>query len=405
MDRQTGMETRRALVCAPRMPEFDREGGSRRVFHLIEFLLEAGWSVSFIARYARDGERYAKALQQKGVPVYVSDDTWPGGEQCLIHPADLIAEGNFDIAIIAFWFMTEYYLPIIRSVSPKTRIVADSIDLHFLRQSRSILKPNGDNGSSGILDPNYAHEMMRELNAYAASDAVLTVSQKEADLVNDFVNEPSHARPLALMEDLPPSPLAFSERNGILFIGNFRHQPNTAGIKYLCQEVLPLVKASVLAEHPVYIVGNELDPGIAEPCRRLGNVRLVGWVPSVLPYLQNARISVVPLPFGAGTKTKLIQSLTVGTPTVSTTVGIEGLNLKHGEHVLVADSPIDFANSIEHLLDNGETWQGLAIRGRTHITGVHGREAVYNSFMQVVNEVMQKEAKHADLPQETSVGE
>jgi glycosyltransferase involved in cell wall biosynthesis len=386
------------------MPEFDREGGSRRVFHLIEFFQEAGWAVSFIAQNASDGERYAKVLQQKGVPVYVSDGAWPGGEQCLINPADLIATGNFDLVIIAFWYIAEQYLPIIRSVSPKTRIVADSIDLHFLRQSRSILKPNGTNGSSGILDSNYAHEMIRELNAYAASDAVLTVSQKEADLVNDFVNSPSHAYPLALMEDLPTSPLDFSERKGILFIGNFRHYPNTVGVKYLCEEVLPLIKESVLAEHPVYIVGNELDPSIAEPCRRLGNVRAVGWVPSVLPYLQNARIAVVPLRFGAGTKTKLIQSLTVGTPSVSTTVGIEGLNLEHGEHVLIADNPIDFANSIEHLLENRELWQRLATQGRTHIASVHGRDAVYNSFIQIVGEVMQKEVQHAHVPLETTAG-
>jgi len=229
------------------------------------------------------------------------------------------------------------------------------------------------------------------------------VSQKEADLVNDFVNEPSHAYPVALMEDLPPSPLDFNERKGILFVGNFRHLPNTAGVKYLCSEVLPLIKESVLAEHPVYIVGNELDPGIAEPCRRLGNVRLVGWVPSVLPYLENARIAVVPLRSGAGTKTKLIQSLTVGTPSVSTTMGIEGLNLKHEEHVLVADSPIDFAHSIEHLLENRELWQRLAIQGRTHINRVHGREAVYNSFMQVIAEVMQKEVKHVDVSQGIAV--
>ena len=386
------------------MPEFDREGGSRRVFHLIEFFQEAGWAVSFMAQSAGDGERYARVLQQKGVPVYVSGGVWPGGGQCFIDPADLLATGNFDVVIIAFWYLVEPYLPIIRSVSPKTRIVADSIDLHFLRESRSILKPHGENGSSGSLDPRYAQEMMRELNAYAASDAVLTVSQKEADLVNDFVNASSHAYPLGLMEDLPPSPLAFDERKGILFIGNFRHMPNTVGVKYLCQEVLPLIKKSVLAEHPVYIVGNQLDPSIAEPCRRLGNVRLVGWVPSILPYLQSARIAVVPLQFGAGTKTKLIQSLTVGTPSVSTTVGIEGLDLEDGEHVLVADNPIDFANSIERLLENRELWEHLAIQGRIHIAGLHGREAVYNSFKRVLSAVMQNEAKHADVSQEITAG-
>lgn len=397
------METRRALVCSPRMPEFDREGGSRRVFHLIEFFLEAGWAVTFMAQNGSDGERYAKALQQKGVPVYVSGSPWPGGEQVVINPEDLFATGNFDVVIIAFWYLVENYLPMIRQVSPKTRIIADSIDLHFLRESRGILKPGGQNGS-GVLDPNYAQGMMRELNAYAASDAVLTVSQKEADLVNDFVNAPSHAYPLSLMEDLPASPFGFCERKGILYIGNFRHQPNTEAVNYLCEEVLPLIKESVLAEHPVYIVGNELDPGLAQPCRLLGNVRLVGWVPSILPYLQSARIAVVPLTFGAGTKTKLIQSLTVGTPSVSTTVGIEGLHLQDGENILVADNASDFANAIEHLLENRELWERLATQGRIHIAALHGREAVYDSFNRMIAAVMQTKAKNSSVPQESNVG-
>jgi glycosyltransferase involved in cell wall biosynthesis len=392
------METKRALVCSPKMPEFDREGGSRRVFHLIEFFQEAGWAVSFMAQNASDGERYARVLQQKGVPVYVIEAAWPGGEDCLVDPAKLIAAANFDIAVTAFWYVAELLIPIIRSGSPKTRIVADSIDLHFLRESRSILNPNSDNGSSGTLDSRYALDMIRELNAYAESDAVLTVSQKEADLVNDFVNEPSHAYPLALMEDLPLSPLPFDERKGILYVGNFRHLPNTEAIKYFCHEVLPLIDERILAEHPVYVVGNELEPDVVELGELRKYVQFVGWVPSLLPYFQKARISVVPLPFGAGTKTKLIQSLTVGTPSVSTTVGIEGLDLEHGEQVLVADNAVDFANAIEHLLESKEMWQRLAVQGRAHITGLHGRDAVYNSFKRVLSAVMQKEAKQVAAP-------
>lgn len=394
------METRRALVCAPKMPEFDREGGSRRVFHLIEFFQEAGWTVSFIAQNASNGERYARALQQKGVPVYVSHNAWAGGEECLIDPAHLMATCHFDLVVIAFWNLAEYYLPIIRSVSPKTRVIVDSIDLHFLRRSRSILKQHGEHGS--LLDPQYAHEMMRELNVYAAAEAVLTVSPKEANLVNDFVGSLSHAYPVALMEDLPRSPFVFSERKGILFIGNFRHPPNIEAVQYLCKEVLPLIEKSVLAEHPVYIVGNELNKSIGEPCGQLNNIRLIGWVPSVLPYLQQARISVIPLLYGAGTKTKLIQSSTVGTPSVSTTIGIEGLDLQHDKHVLVANNPADFAKSIQRLLEDRELWQRLSTQGRTQITAVHGRPAVYTSLMSVVSEVMQKELKHADVPQEIS---
>ena len=72
------MLDRRALVCAPRMPEYDREGGSRRLFHFLEFFQLAGWSESFAAESSRGGERYARGLQQKSIPTYALTQTEAG---------------------------------------------------------------------------------------------------------------------------------------------------------------------------------------------------------------------------------------------------------------------------------------------------------------------------------------
>ena len=58
------MTVKRALVCGPLMPEFDREGGSQRIFHLIQFLRQAGWAVSYLGLNATSGERYARLLRQ-----------------------------------------------------------------------------------------------------------------------------------------------------------------------------------------------------------------------------------------------------------------------------------------------------------------------------------------------------
>lgn len=386
MFQRTGMETRRALVCSLKMPEFDREGGSRRVFHLIEFLQEAGWAVSFITERGGDGERYARVLQQKGVPVYVSDKPWPGGEQCLINPADLIATGNFDLVIIAFWHVAERYIPIIRSVSPNTRIVTDSIDLHFLRESRSILQPNG-NGSSGTLDANFALELMRELNAYAAADAVFTVSQKEADLVNDFVDK-KLAYAIPDTDDAPVSDVPYAERKGMLFVGNFRHAPNVQAVEFLCHSILPRLHPEILEEHPVYIVGTDPTETVLNCCKETVGVRLIGWVPSVLPYLQRSRISLIPLLYGAGTKRKLMQSLMVGTPSVSTNIGIEGFNLQDNVHVLVANDAEAFANSITSLIRDEELWHRLARQGERFIREAHGRDVVFARFSSVINTIM-----------------
>ena len=89
-----GMSTRRVLICAPRLPEFDRESGSRRIFHLIEFLQQAGWGVCFIAQNGYGSERYVRLLQQRGV------ETWVGFDG---KTESLIASRRFDIAILAFW--------------------------------------------------------------------------------------------------------------------------------------------------------------------------------------------------------------------------------------------------------------------------------------------------------------
>lgn len=369
------MAARRALVISATMPEYDRESGSRRVFHLLELLQETGWQVTFFTDAPAGDARYARTLQQRGIAVYSAGTCQLDG---------IVAANRFQVAIIAFWFIAETYMPVIRRASPDTRIVVDTIDVHFMRHARRTLHRTAQGSMPGVLDPNYASEMAREVNAYAAADAVLCVSQKEADLINDLTSRTDLAHALPDIEDTPRSDLPFEDRNGILFLGNFRHPPNVEAVEYLCTEILPLVDPAITAEHPVYIVGNELNDAVWHAGAGLPYVRMVGWVPSVLPYLHRARISVLPLLYGAGTKRKLIQSLMAGTPTVSTTIGIEGLQLRDGEHVLVADEPGDFAESISRLLRDRNLWDRLARDGKAFISMGHGRLSGRDKMMEIL---------------------
>src|SRR5262249_32690076 len=152
---------------------------------------------------AGDGERYARTLQQKGVAVYALYDVWQGGENTLTDMELLAHAGRFDLALFAFWPCGEIHIPTIRSVSPETMILIDSIDVHFLRQSRRAFSESR-NGQPHALDPEYANEMRRELNTYAAGDGVLTVSQKEAELINDFLGRPIACQ-IPDADDISPS--------------------------------------------------------------------------------------------------------------------------------------------------------------------------------------------------------
>lgn len=383
------MSLKSVLICAPTMPEYDRESGSRRVFHLIEFFREAGWAVSLVVQNETGSERYARMLQQRGVAVYTGSNA---------RTDQLIAAGCFELAILAFWHIAELYLPKIRLLSPTTRVLVDSIDLHFLRNARCLLQPSADdNQPAGLLDPDYSSEMTREVNTYVTADAVMTVSQKEANLINDLANDPTLAYAVPDCEDLSPSPWPFAERKGILFMGNFKHPPNIGAVEYLCQDILSRFDPTLTAEHPVYIVGNALDGTICNYTSEVPHVHMVGWVPSVRPYLERTRISVIPLLYGAGTKRKLIQALMVGTPTVSTSIGIEGLNLVNGEHVLVADDSLTFANSIVQLLNDVELWHQLAHQGRVYIAAMRSREVVRTRLMEVIDIVLAKESKPVAL--------
>jgi glycosyltransferase involved in cell wall biosynthesis len=79
-------------------------------------------------------------------------------------------------------------------------------------------------------------------------------------------------------------------------------------------------------------------------------VTVVGEVPSVLPYLCNADVAVVPLKFESGTRFKILEAGACGVPIVSTTLGAEGLPVEHGRHVLIADSPTEFAAAVASIL-------------------------------------------------------
>jgi Glycosyl transferases group 1 len=380
------MSARRALVIAPRLPEFDRESGLLRVSDVIDMLLRRDWEVTFgCLRTPTDPERYARALEQRGVETHAP-----------LRSLDSIRDRDgFELAIIAYWHVAEQFLPELRQAFPETRIVIDSVDLHFLRDMRDKLRL--DESASGQLEASEAGGLISEMNAYAAADAVLTVSEKEAALVNDLTARPDLALPLPDTDELPRSRVPLRQRRGILLLGNFLHAPNRDAASYLCEEIVPRLDPSLLAQHEVSIVGTAAEEHLQDLADGLSHVRVVGWVPSVLPYLEAARVSVVPLRYGAGTKRKIVQALMVGTPTVTTIIGAEGLGVRDRREVLIADDPDAFAAGIERLLTRLLTWRRLARRGRRHVLRRHGRAVVEARFDRVLEQVLTRRVQPAKV--------
>jgi O-antigen biosynthesis protein len=376
-----GGPVKQALVCAPLLPEFDREGGSRRIFHLLELLREAGWAVSYVAENPHGEERYVRMLQQMGIAVYRGFDA---------RTDELLRLGHFDLAIFAFWYVAEDQIRRIRKISRHTKVIVDVIDLHWLRHAREYFVSPMNGKTPSNRSSEFASEMIRELSVYAQADAVLTVSDKEGEMISELLGNRVRCYTVPDREDSIRSPLAFKDRRGMVFVGNFRHPPNADAVTFFCEDILPRIDPKLLEAHPVLVVGNHPSAKILNYAKTSPFVRVVGWVPSVVPYLQSARVSIVPMRYGAGTKRKLVQALMARTPTVSTSMGIEGLDVVPDEHVLLADDAATFATATERLLRDRKLWTGLADRGSEQVGNLHGRDIARTRLLDAIESISGK---------------
>jgi glycosyltransferase involved in cell wall biosynthesis len=133
----------------------------------------------------------------------------------------------------------------------------------------------------------------------------------------------------------------------VVFTGSMDWEPNIDGVNYFCKDIWPHVLAHV-PEARFRIVGRDPDSRV----KRLSSasVEVTGTVPSIVDHLREAAVLVVPLRIGGGTRIKIYEGMAMGKATVSTGVGAEGLNVRHGHDILLADDARRFAEYVVRLL-------------------------------------------------------
>jgi glycosyltransferase involved in cell wall biosynthesis len=133
----------------------------------------------------------------------------------------------------------------------------------------------------------------------------------------------------------------------VMFVGAMDWEPNVDAMEYFCGQIWPLV----LKQHPsakLRIVGRNPD----ERVRRLAapSIEITGRVPSVAEHLREAALVVVPLRIGGGTRLKIYEAMAAGKAVVSTSIGAEGLDVRSGRDIVLADDPATFCDAVTTLL-------------------------------------------------------
>src|SRR5262249_31764722 len=137
--------------------------------------------------------------------------------------------------------------------------------------------------------------------------------------------------------------------NRLVFTGSMDWLPNEDGIRYFTEEILPRIK-QVVPDVTLTVVGRNPFPGLVELSRRDPSITVTGRVDDVRPFMESATAYVVPLRIGGGTRLKIYEAMAMGLPLISTTIGAEGLPVRDGAELLLADAPEAFAAAVVRIL-------------------------------------------------------
>jgi len=163
------------------------------------------------------------------------------------------------------------------------------------------------------------------------------------------------------------------------------------GLRWFHDEVLPLVRVRVPG-----VRWDIVGPGAPASIQRFGDeagITLHGYVDDIQPYVERARVAIVPLHVAGGIRIKLLDMMAWGLPSVTTTIGAQGLDFEDGAGAYRRDDPTAFADAIAKLIADNEAWRVTAERGRAYLENAHSPGAIDACLARGLDEAIQHHAQ------------
>lgn len=223
--------------------------------------------------------------------------------------------------------------------------------------------------------------LKRLLNDYRA---VTVVSEREKQLLAETV--PDYRNVEVIPNSLNLSEYATTGETGqshqLIFTGSFRYWANHDAMCWFLQDVYPIIQA---AEPGVQLTITGDHAGL--PLPPADNVTLTGFVDDIKALIASSWVSLVPIRVGGGTRLKILEAMALRTPVVATSKGAEGLNAVHGEHLLIADTPQDFATAVLRLLHEPDLRQQLTENAHQFVSEHYDCAVINGRFLDLVERV------------------
>ena len=344
----------------------------------------------------RDGLAMARSLLSGQPWMMVRDDR--AAMRQLVDR--LAAEEHFDVAHADQLNMAQYAARV-----PGARKVLDAHNALWLLYKRlwETMRPSSQ---KWLLGRDWRLLKQYEGRVCRAFDAVLAVSQEDKMALEEAMGRPLPSSPRrGGRESGSLLPLAFSTGEGlgmgvkditiipiavdtdeitpverrpeaghILHIGTMYWPPNIDGVRWFVHQVYPHIREQRPDAH-FDVVGARPPQDLVSLSGNGSGVNVTGYVADATPYLEQAGVMVVPVRAGGGMRVKILNALAQGLPMVSTTIGCEGIAVQDGRHLLIADTPEEFAQATLRLLNDKSLADELGRNGRQLVQSTYDYRA------------------------------
>lgn len=340
---------KKILIIGFVWPEPKSSAAGGRMMQLIAFFQSQNYQITFASPCAKSDNAFN--LESVGVSQITIE---------LNHSSFDKFVKNLKPNIVLFdrFMMEEQFGWRVAEQCPDALRILDTEDLHSLRKGRHQAFKDGKIFNASYL---FNDTAKREIASIYRSDISLIISENEIDILkNQFKVDEDLLMYLPFMlenfseENIQKLP-RFGARKHFISIGNFLHEPNYNAVLYLKETIWPLIRKQ-LPKAELHIYGAYVSQKVNQLHNEKEGFLIKGFADDVNEVMQNAKVCLAPIRFGAGLKGKLVDAMQNGTPCVTTTVGAEGMFSGFDVNGFIEDMPQEFANKTVQLYQDESLW-------------------------------------------------
>ncbi|WP_299257556.1 glycosyltransferase [uncultured Aquimarina sp.] len=370
------------LIIGSVWPEPNSSAAGTRMLQLIQLFLSEGWKITFASAAAESNHMHnIETLGVTKANIEINNNNFD----------NFINELNPNIVMFDRFMTEEQFGWRVAKHLPDTLRILNTEDLHSLRKTRQETFKAGT--TFNYSDLKNSNITKREIASIYRCDLSLIISNFETNLLEQVFNidkNLAYHLPFLLdpiTEETKQKWPLFNKRNHFITIGNFRHEPNWNSVLYLKEIIWPLIRKQ-LPEVELHIFGAYPPPKATQLHNPKQGFHIKGWAKNAQEVMKQARVCLAPLRFGAGIKGKLVEAMLCGTPSITSTIGAEGMLGEDSDwNGFIKDKPEEFADAAIKLYNNQNIWNQAQQNGIEIVNTLFLKEKYSNQFIQHIIEL------------------